>query len=79
MQITKIQQTVPNKNLNLNHTKPVFASSSWQIQEDDEFVKIPKKRYKIEKAIEYIVTGILFCSDCFHCTIKSFIHKGFCN
>ena len=60
MKVSKINlQSTHNKGIGLNHTKPTFASSSWQIQEDDEFVKIPKKRYKIGKAIEYIVTGIL--------------------
>ena len=56
MQITKIQQTVPNKNLNLNHTKPAFSSSSWKNQEDDEFVKIPKKKYKFYKFLVELCT-----------------------
>lgn len=57
MKVSKINlQSTHNKGIGLNHTKPVFSSSSWKNQEDDEFVKIPKKKYKFYKFLVELCT-----------------------
>ena len=58
MKINNIsQKSNKNLSLNLDRTKPAFSSSSWKNQEDDEFVKIPKKKYKFYKFLVEFCTA----------------------